>query len=102
MTPDDLLFLGVEASRLVQDRQRDACLADVVEGRRYSEPRDIAAGEADIQPEGDRNTGHKQAMLKRALVIAPPLVEPRRKPVLPDAGDDLRRCLLRIDKLQRP
>src|SRR3954451_12756561 len=102
MTPDDLLFLGVEASRLVQDRQRDACLADVVEGRRYAEPRDVAAGESDIQREGDRNTGHKQAVLKRALVIATHLVKPRRKPVLPDAADDLRRRTLRIDKLQWP
>src|SRR5258705_10496853 len=92
MTPDDLLLLGVEASRLVQYRQRNTRLADVVEGCRYSEPRDVPAGESDIQPEGDRNTGHKQAVLKRALMLATQPVEPRRKPVLPDAGDNLRRC----------
>src|SRR5207302_7171677 len=102
MTPDDLLLLGVEASWLVQDRQRDARLPDVVEGRRHSEPRDVPAGESDIQPKGDCNTGHKQAVLKRTLMIAAHLVEPRRKPVLPDAIDDLRRRTLRIDKLQWP
>src|SRR5207245_6594824 len=64
MAPDDLLLLGVEASRLVQDRQRNARLADVVERRRYSKPRDVPAGESDIEAEGDRNTGHKQAVLR--------------------------------------
>ena len=76
-------------------------LADVVEGRRHSEPRDVPAGESDIEAEGDRNAGDQQAVLERALVIATHLVEPRRKSVLSDAGDDLRSRTLRIDELQR-
>src|SRR5664279_6645867 len=99
MTPHPLLFGNVEASRLVEDRQRNVRLADVMQGCSYSEPGDIRAGEPEFQCERDRHSRYQHAVLERALVIAPDVVEPRAKPVTLDAIDDLRRGIFGIQQV---
>ena len=86
----DLLFDRVEASGLVEDRQGNAGLSDVMQGCRHSEPLDVRIGEPEVQREADRHACYQQAMLERSFVIPANVVQPRAKPILSDAVDDLR------------
>ena len=89
--PHDRVFSGVERSRLVQDRERNTGLADVVERGRDPEPRHVDAGKSDFDSKTHGNAGDQQAVLKGALVIASHLFEERRQPAALDTIDDLRR-----------
>src|ERR1700709_1026948 len=75
MTLHDLFFSGAEASRLVQYRQRNTGLADVVQRCRNPEPGHVDAGKSDFDCKPDGNAGDQQAMLERAFVVATHLVE---------------------------
>ena len=91
MASHRLLFRGVEASGLVEDRQGDTRLSDVVQRCRQSKSRHIRAGEPSVQGETDCHSRDQQAMLERSFMIAAHVVEPRSQPILGDAIDDLRR-----------
>src|SRR6476660_9533023 len=98
MAIHDLLFARVEASRLVENRQGNTGLADIMQGCRQSEPLHVCIWELDIQGEADCHSRNKQAVLERSLMIAAHVVKPDAKSVLLDTADDLRCGVLGIRK----
>ena len=93
MCLDQSALLGIEAARLVEDRERDRRLADVVKHRRRRQPLDIGLGNAEAQAEIDRNSGHQKAVLIGAFVMAPNGSQPIGQSVLLDRIGDLRACV---------
>ena len=92
----DRIFFRVKAPGLVENRQGNTGLADVVEGSRHAEPLDIRAGEPNVEGKADRHAGHEQAVLKGAFMITANIRQPRGKSVLDDAADHLRRGVIGI------
>ncbi|GJD69104.1 hypothetical protein MMMDOFMJ_2030 [Methylobacterium gnaphalii] len=84
----DAQLVLVEATRLVQDRQRDPRLADVVDQRRTHQMLPIRLREAEMQRERCRQARHQQAMLVGGIVEAPDEVEPADQTARRDCRQD--------------
>ncbi|GJE43677.1 hypothetical protein AEGHOMDF_2856 [Methylobacterium soli] len=69
-------FLRIQAPGLVEDRDRGAGLADVVQEGRLRELLAIGLPQPEMLGEPGREAGHQQAVLMRGVVEAPDHVEP--------------------------
>src|SRR5262249_25734849 len=92
----------VQASRLVEHRERYAGLADIVERGGDPEPPHVLVGESDLDRKAHGDARDEQAMLKGTFVIAAHFLKPGREPVLLDAIDDLGGGAQGVRELYRP
>src|SRR5689334_17278345 len=96
MGGDQLTFTSVELPRLVQNGERDRCLADIVKHGGNIQPLQVRVRNTEGQSEINREAGHKQAVLVGALVMAPNRRQPMRQTVLSDTLGDALADLLRL------
>ena len=92
---DQRALLGVEAPGLVEDRERDLGLADVMKHRSRVQSLDVPLRHAETEAEIDRYSRHQKAVLIGSFVVAANGLEPARQAVLGDVVGDAASCALR-------
>src|SRR4051794_15194656 len=91
-----LLFAFVKTSRLVENSQRYAGLADIMEGCRQPYPLDVRVREFDAHGESYGDACYQQTVLKCSLVIAAHIVKPPVEPIALDSVDHLNRRVIGV------
>ena len=75
---DQRAFLGIEASGLIQDREWDFGLADVMKHRSRVEPLDVPLRQTETQAKVDRYSRHQEAVLIGSFVMKANGLKPAR------------------------